>query len=105
TNSEIVALGLHTDMCGLTVTEPSPHRQSADSRVGHGFSDLFCDSVKYKTERMKKDMYAQLYQQKISPLFHYPIALRGHILRSTHVISAKFSWHVQRSWVCYVCCR
>ncbi|KAG8338243.1 hypothetical protein J6590_005785 [Homalodisca vitripennis] len=36
TNSEIVALGLHTDMCGLTVTEPSPHRQSADSRVGHG---------------------------------------------------------------------
>ncbi|KAG8336225.1 hypothetical protein J6590_049467 [Homalodisca vitripennis] len=23
-------------MCGLTVTEPSPHRQSADSRVGHG---------------------------------------------------------------------
>ncbi|KAG8320441.1 hypothetical protein J6590_069302, partial [Homalodisca vitripennis] len=36
TNSEIVALGLHTEMCGLTVTEPSPHRQSADSRVGHG---------------------------------------------------------------------
>ncbi|KAG8257673.1 hypothetical protein J6590_043952 [Homalodisca vitripennis] len=27
TNSEIVALGLYTDMCGLTVTEPSPHRQ------------------------------------------------------------------------------
>ncbi|KAG8274127.1 Dynein assembly factor 4, axonemal [Homalodisca vitripennis] len=23
-------------MCGLTVTEPSPYRQSADSRVGHG---------------------------------------------------------------------
>ncbi|KAG8248486.1 hypothetical protein J6590_039666 [Homalodisca vitripennis] len=39
TNSEIVALGLHTDMCGLTVTEPSPHRQSADSRVGH---DVIC---------------------------------------------------------------
>ncbi|KAG8312432.1 hypothetical protein J6590_023038 [Homalodisca vitripennis] len=36
TNSEIVALGLHTEMCGLTVTEPSPHRYSADSRVGHG---------------------------------------------------------------------
>ncbi|KAG8296292.1 hypothetical protein J6590_060294 [Homalodisca vitripennis] len=36
TNSEIVALGLHTEMCGLTVTEPSPQRYSADSRVGHG---------------------------------------------------------------------
>ncbi|KAG8242327.1 hypothetical protein J6590_068275 [Homalodisca vitripennis] len=38
TNREIVALGLNTDMCGLTVTEPSPHRHSADSRVGHGAS-------------------------------------------------------------------
>ncbi|KAG8287490.1 hypothetical protein J6590_036358 [Homalodisca vitripennis] len=28
--------GAHTDMCGLTVTELSPHRHSADSRVAHG---------------------------------------------------------------------
>ncbi|KAG8321064.1 hypothetical protein J6590_054199 [Homalodisca vitripennis] len=27
-------------MCGLTVTEPSPYRQSADSRVGHGYGNI-----------------------------------------------------------------